>query len=89
MNGQREPIDVGEVKTRIQVLAEEIAMLRSVAGDDPRRATADRVVAVKAGMIRRLRLLLPGIPTNHVNSVDDVSQTSAAVLPVDHLVKAL
>jgi hypothetical protein len=91
MSGQREPADIGEVKARIQMLAEEIAVLRAVAGDDPRRATADRVVAVNADMIGRLRLLLPGIPTGHVNPVGDVIPGPATgpvlVLPVDDLVK--
>jgi hypothetical protein len=55
------------MKARIQMLADEIAVLRAISDDGPRRATADRVVAVKADVIRSLRSLLPGIPSGHTD----------------------
>jgi hypothetical protein len=64
---QRDAVTVAEIKQQIQVLAEEIAMLRAVGADDPRWATADRMVTVKVGMIRHLRGLLPAVPTGDID----------------------
>jgi hypothetical protein len=50
-------------KAQIQMLADEIAVLRAIPVGDPRRVSADRVVAVKVATIRSLRAGLPGIPT--------------------------
>jgi hypothetical protein len=61
-DGQRDAVTIAQIKQQIQVLVEEIAVLRAVGADDPRWATADRVVAVKVGLIRHLRGLLPSIP---------------------------
>jgi hypothetical protein len=63
MSGQFDGAAVQATKTQIQMLADEIAALRAIPADDPRRVTADRVVAVKVDTIRTLRSLLPGIAT--------------------------
>jgi hypothetical protein len=62
VTGQTDPAVVA-AKAQIQMLADEIAVLRTIPAGDPRRVSADRVVAVKAATIRSLRAVLPGIPT--------------------------
>jgi hypothetical protein len=61
--GQRDT----DVVEQIQLLAEEIVVLRAIGDDDRRRVSADRVVALKVGTSRHLRALLPAIPAGPVD----------------------